>query len=77
MNSQLYEACRSRGYQVPVTSQQSVLELPGRAERIEVAVSHVVVDIASFYCLAQVFLTNYRSLLFMKFLQHLISVIHT
>ena len=60
-NDQLYEALKARGYQLPVASKQTILELPGRAERIEVALSHVLVDVSSFYCLAQIFLTNYRS----------------
>ena len=41
-------------------SNQMVLELPGNAERVEIALSHVLVDVCSFYCSAQVFLTSYR-----------------
>lgn len=61
VNDQLYEACKYRGYQIPVASKQNILELPGKAERVEVAISNVLVDISSFYCSAQLFLTNYRS----------------
>ena len=60
LNDQLYTACKARGYQLPVESSQIVLELPGRAERVEMMLAHVLVDVSSFYCSAQVFLTNYR-----------------
>ena len=43
-------------------SQETILELPGKSERVEVAISDVLVDISSFYCSAQLFLTNYRCL---------------
>jgi hypothetical protein len=70
INGQLYEACMSRSYQVQVASKPAILELPGRAERVEVAVSNVLVDISSFYCSAQLFLTNYRLIILAKREQH-------
>jgi len=60
MDTELYQVCKSRGYHLPICSGKSILEFPGCTEHIEMAFSHVFVDVSSYHCTAQVYLTNYR-----------------
>ena len=60
MNANLYQTCKSRGYHLPICSGRNVLELPGTTESIEMAFSHVFVEVSSYHCTAHVYLTNYR-----------------
>ena len=61
MNTDLYRKCKLRGYHIPIMSGRDLVELPGRTEKVEMAFSNVFVDISSNHCVAQVYLTNYRS----------------
>ena len=60
MNANLYQTCKSRGYHLPICSGRNILEFPGTTESIEMAFSHVFVEVSSYHCTAHVYLTNYR-----------------
>lgn len=61
MNHYLYKHCKQRGFHLQLLSGKEKVELPGRTERVEMAFSEVFVNVRSNHFMAQIYLTNYRS----------------
>ncbi|XP_020624382.1 uncharacterized protein LOC110061862 [Orbicella faveolata] len=58
---ELYSLCKKKpGFEIPVAFGDSVVDLPGEAERVEMVIDDVVVEVSKHRGIGRMYLTNFR-----------------
>ncbi|KAJ7373757.1 hypothetical protein OS493_011366 [Desmophyllum pertusum] len=61
VNYELYSLCKKKpGFEMPVAFGDSVVDFPGEAERVEMVIDDVVVEVSKHRGIGRMYLTNFR-----------------